>query len=123
MRGAAHVSQVNPIEDHRQRGCIELNLGRPLDDQRKPKPAALETFVIDHEAASIPEEDLHPVRAPAKEDEEMPRVRIVTELRPHRRAEPVVAAAKVDRRDSEEDPEQGRWLQHDGWRARASAAT
>lgn len=117
------MAKVDPVEKHRQRGSVELDLRRTLSDTREAKTATFQSLVIDDEAAAIPEEDLHPIRAPAEEHEQVPRVRIVTELRPHRRAEPVVTTAEVDRRDGEEDSARRRRPQHAGCRARASAAT
>ena len=102
------MAKVDPIEEHRQRGSVEPDLRRALSDTREAKTAALQSLVIDDEAATIPEEDLYPVHAPAEESEQVPRVRIVTELRPHRRAEPVVTTAEVNRRDGEEDSERRR---------------
>ena len=90
---------------------------------RHAEATAGEPFVIEHEAAAIPEEHLHAVAAATDEDEEMSREGIESERVFHERAETVVTTPQIDRVGREEDLRASRESQHVFRTAATSAAT
>ena len=62
-------------------------------------------FVVEDEAAAIPEENLHAIATPADEDEEVAGERIERERVLHERAEAIVSPPKIDRLGREEESE------------------
>src|SRR5208282_2662563 len=87
------------------------------------EPTALESLVIDHESASIPEQDLDPVATAAHEGIKVPGERIHAPLVTHDREEPVVTAAQIDRLSRQVDVDARRKRQHRSRSRVTSSAT
>lgn len=65
------MAVVNTVEQHRQLRAVELNTESVLRDGRDAKAALFEALVVEHEAAVVPGEHLHPVSSTADEGEEV----------------------------------------------------
>ena len=114
--------EVDAIEQHSERGRVDLGLLCTHGDARKAEASLLEALVVEDEAAAVPGEDLDAVAATAAEDEEMAAVQVMS-ASAHEAPEPVDAAAEIDRASGQEDLHGRGKRQHDAGRSAQRIST
>lgn len=105
LLAAPHAGQVDAVEQHRQRGRVDLRRERVVLELRNAKPTGLEPLVEEDEATVVPGENFHPVTTARNEDEEVARVDVLAPAAVHDRPQPVDAVAHVDRLGCQQDPD------------------
>lgn len=113
MLGASDPTDVDAIKQHGQLRGVHLDRAPVVGQSRSAKSAALEPFVIENEAAAVPKQDLATVTSTPQKHEQMPGEQIHAPLPADNAAQTVVPATKIDRLDSEVDPD-ARW-QREQW--------
>jgi len=110
--GAAGRGQIEASEQHRQLGPVEHDAVGPRFDIGHAESALGQTLIVDDEAASVPEEDLHAIDPPADEYEEVPLERIHAESRSHKRGQAIMSASQIDGLGRQVDTRPRRNAQH-----------
>ena len=94
---AAHgVSKIDSLEDHRQRGRVDLRAELARLEGGKLEGSPLEALVQQSQTGSSEEQDLGEVPSLVREEHEVPGQRVEVELVPYDRGEPVVRLPHVD---------------------------
>ncbi|MGC4095111.1 MAG: hypothetical protein QM756_45765 [Polyangiaceae bacterium] len=111
MRGAADALHVDAIEQHRELSRVHLDSAAVAGDTGRLKSALLEALIIQHQAASVPEQDLAAVAPTPQENKQVTREQIHSPLAANDAAQPIVASAQIDRVQRQVNPHTGRQRQ------------
>ncbi len=117
-RRTTYTRRVDPIKQHRERRRIHLDAIGARWNRRRNETAFGQSLVVQHEAVTIPCEDLHAIEALAEEDEQVSIERIEAPRAANDGDETVMTASEIHRLGGDVDTNARRQRQH-----RRSSAT